>query len=323
MEEPPYQITPEILNLVIEIAEKTGQINAQFLEKASPELRRRNKIKTIHASLKIEGNTLSEEQVTALIEDKHVLGPQKDIQEVNNAIEVYDSIHNFNSNSEGDFLKAHKMLTRNLILESGKYRNGGVGIFKGSKVAHLAPPAKMVPKLMKNLFKYLQTNKDHDLIKSLVFHYELEFIHPFSDGNGRMGRLWNTLILMRSFPVFEFIPFESIIAKHQSGYYQALAASDKKGESTDFIYFMLGVIRESLEPFLKVKEINLKANDRIQIFLDEVNNDFKRSDYLQFFKNISGPTASRDLAKAVKMGLILKVGDKRNTIYKKTDYNKS
>lgn len=201
-----------------------------------------------------------------MIEDKRVLGPQKDIQEVNNAIEVYDSIHKFNSNSERDFLKAHKMLTRNLLVESGKYRNGGVGVFKGSKVAHVAPPAKMVPKLMKNLFKYLKTNKDHDLIKSLVFHYELEFIHPFSDGNGRMGRLWNTLVLMRSFPVFEFIPFESIIARHQSGYYKAMAASDNKGESTDFIYFMLGVIRESLEPFLKAKEVNLTAKNRIQIF---------------------------------------------------------
>ena len=133
MEKPPYRLTSEILNLVIEIAEKTGQINAQFLEKASPELRRRNKIKTIHSSLKIEGNTLSEEQVTALIEDKRVLGPQKDIQEVNNAIEVYDSIHKFNSNSERDFLKAHKMLTRNLLVEIGKYRNGMVGSLKEVK----------------------------------------------------------------------------------------------------------------------------------------------------------------------------------------------
>lgn len=317
MNSPPYNITPQILNLIIEIAEKTGQINALFLERSTPELRKENKIKTIHSSLKIEGNTLSEEQITALIEEKRVLGPQKDIIEVNNAIKVYDQIKEFNPHSEKDFLKAHKLMTQKLIEESGKYRSSGVGIVKGNQVAHIAPSASMVPDLMKDLFKYLKTNKDHELIKSIVFHYELEFIHPFSDGNGRMGRLWNTVILMQAFPVFEYIPFESIIAKYQEGYYKALSKADKKGESTDFILFMLNIINESLEPFLNTKEINLKASDRLDLFLSQVKSEFSRADYLKFFKNISSPTASRDLAKAVKEDKISKIGDKRKTVYVK------
>lgn len=314
---PPYKLTTEILNLIIEITEKVGQINAHHVTKSSPELRKQNRIKTIHASLKIEGNTLSEDQITAIIEDKRVLGPQKDIVEVNNAIQVYDVLNTLNYKSEKDFLIAHQTFTSDLINDSGKYRKSGVGIVKGNKVAHLAPPAEIVPKLMKDLFNYLKNNKDHDLIKSLVFHYELEFIHPFSDGNGRMGRLWNTLILMNSFPIFQYIPFESIIAKYQEGYYKALAKSDKKGESTDFILFMLNVLNEALDPYINQKEVMLKAEDRIKIFLDQVEGEFTRSDYLKFFKSISSPTASRDLANAVRLDLIKKLGDKRNTKYKK------
>ena len=318
MTNPPYKLTTEILNLIIEITEKVGRINSQHITKASPELRKQNRIKTIHASLKIEGNTLTEDQITAILEDKRVLGPKKDILEVNNAIQVYDVLNTLNYKSERDFLIAHQTLTTDLLLDSGKYRKSGVGIVKGNKVAHLAPPAELVPKLMKDLFKHLKNNKDHDLIKSLVFHYELEFIHPFSDGNGRMGRLWNTLILMNSFPIFQYIPFESIIAKSQKGYYNSLAQSDKKGESSSFILFMLNVLNEALEPYLNQKEITLKAKDRIQIFLEQVNSEFTRSDYLKYFKSISSPTASRDLASAVKSKLIEKQGDKRNTKYKKT-----
>lgn len=314
---PPYKLTTEILNLIIEITEKVGQINAQHITKSSPELRKQNRIKTIHASLKIEGNTLSEDQITAIIENKRVLGPKNDILEVNNAIQVYDLLDTLTYKSEKDFLIAHRKLTSDLINDSGKYRESGVGIVKGNKVAHLAPPAELVPKLMKDLFKYLKNNKDHDLIKSLVFHYELEFIHPFSDGNGRMGRLWNTLILMNSFPIFQYIPFESIIAKYQEGYYNALAKSDKNGESTEFILFMLNVLNEALDPYINQKEVTLTAEDRINIFLEDVEGEFTRSDYLKYFKTISGPTASRDLANAVKLSLIKKQGDKRNTKYKK------
>lgn len=314
---PPYSLTSEILDLVIKISAKIGQINAQYLVKESPELRKLNQIKTIHASLKIEGNTLTEDQITAIIDDKRVLGPEKDIAEVNNAITVYNQLTSFDFKNEKDFLKAHLLLTKNILLDAGKYRKGGVGIVKGDQIAHLAPPYDLVPGLMKDLFKYLISSKDHDLIKSLVFHYELEFIHPFSDGNGRMGRLWNTLILMNSFPIFQYIPFESIIANNQEGYYEALAKSDKKGESTDFIFFMLNVLNESLDPYLLEKEVTLNKEDRISIFLDQFKGEFTRSDYMTFFKSISSPTASRDLALAVKNGLLLKIGDKRLTKYVK------
>lgn len=312
---PPYHIDSSILNSLIDIAEKVGRIDAQFLGKSSPELRKQNRIKTIHSSLRIEGNTLSSEQVTALLEDKRVIGPKRDIQEVTNAISVYDSLKTLDSKSEKDFLKAHKILMNGLIAEPGEYRKGSSGIAKGDQIAHIAPPAQMVPVQMKDLFSYLKLNEDHNLIKAAVFHYELEFIHPFSDGNGRMGRLWNTRILMDSYPIFEFIPFETVISQNQEDYYNALSESDKKGESGAFIRFMLEVLSKSLDPFLEMKEIKLSALQRIELYLESGVTQFSRSDYLKFFKNISSATASRDLALAVSEKKIKKKGDKRLTIY--------
>ena len=168
---PPYEITPSILNYITSISEKIGEVNANYLNRPSPQLRKQNKIKTIHSSLKIEGNTLSEEQITALIDNKRVVGPQKDVKEVMNAIDIYDNLKDFSSKDEKSFLKAHKILLSNLIENSGKYRTQGVGIVKGSKVEHLAPPAQNVTYLMKDLFNYLSNSDEIDLIKSCVFHY--------------------------------------------------------------------------------------------------------------------------------------------------------
>ena len=200
---PPYKITTNILRLISSISQKLGEISAKYVSRPSPQLRKQNKIKTIHSSLKIEGNSLSEEQITAIVENKRVVGVKKDILEVNNAIKVYDNIESFNPFSYKSFLKAHKTLMNNLVEDPGKYRTQNVGIFKGSQIAHLAPPAQKVPVLMDNLFKYLKKYDEITLIKSCVFHYELEFIHPFFDGNGRMGRLWQTIILMQEYAVFE------------------------------------------------------------------------------------------------------------------------
>lgn len=186
----PYEITSSILKLISSISEKIGEINAHYLNKQSPQLRKQNKIKTIHASLQIEGNTLTEAQITALIENKRVVGSQKDIVEVINAIKVYDKLQDFKPYSEKSFLKAHKELMHALIPNPGKYRTQGVGIVKGSQITRVAPPASNVAYLMKELFKYLKNDDDLPLIKSCVFHYEMEFIHPFLDGNGQMGRLW-------------------------------------------------------------------------------------------------------------------------------------
>jgi len=314
---PPYEITAEILKHITSISEKIGEVNAKYLIKTNPTLRKQNQIKTIHSSLSIEGNTLTEEQITAILENRRVVGPEKDILEVLNALDVYKNINKLKPESEKDFLKAHKLLLQKLITEPGKYRNQGVGIVKGSKVEHIAPPHENVPYLMKDLFEYLKDKNELTLIKSCVFHYEMEFIHPFLDGNGRMGRLWQTLILMQDYPIFEFLPFETLISKNQNEYYNTLSISDKEGKSTKFIEYMLRIIERSLAELLENSTKKLTHKDRIQIFLENYNSDFTRKDYLNYFKDISSATASRDLKNAVDSGLISKVGDKKTTTYKK------
>ncbi|MFL9833359.1 Fic family protein [Chryseobacterium terrae] len=314
---PPYQITSEILHLISNISQKIGEVNSNYLIKNNPQLRKQNQIKTIHSSLSIEGNTLSEDQITAILENKKVLGPQKDINEVLNALKIYEQLNTLKYKSEKDYLKAHKILMNGLVENPGKYRTKGVGILKGSKVEHIAPPAENVPFLMKDLFSYLKNNSELSLIKSCVFHYEMEFIHPFMDGNGRMGRLWQTLILMEQFPLFEFLPFETLISKNQAKYYLALSQSDKEGHSTKFIEYMLGIIDESLSELLKNSIQKLTQNDRILIFLENVEDSFTRKDYMKKFSEISSATASRDLKFALDKGLIQKFGDKNSSTYQK------
>ena len=314
---PPYQITPEILKLIASVSEKLGQINAKFLDKPSPKLRKENRIKTIHSSLSIEGNTLTEEQITALIENKRIIGPEKDVNEVLNAIRVYKQLDSFDPKLSKSFLKAHEILMNGLVPENGKYRKKGVGIMAGNRIAHMAPPAENVPHLMNDLFSYLKASKEIALIKSCVFHYEMEFIHPFMDGNGRMGRLWQTLILMKEYPVFEFIPFENIIHKTQSNYYHALSQSDKSGNSTPFMEYMLNVINDSLYKMLDFKSRILSTEDRLTYFSQVCNPEFNRKDYMNIFKEISSATASRDLKKGVDLGLFDKEGDKIKTIYRR------
>ncbi len=312
---PPYEITSKILQFVTQISEKIGEINAHLLDKPSPTLRKQNRIKTIHNSLKIEGNTLTEKQITAIIENKRVIGLEKDIKEVINTIEVYNNIGNFKYHNEKDFLKAHKTIMNGLIENPGKYRRQGVGIVKGTKVAHIAPPYENVPYLMKNLFKYLKNKDELSLIKSCVFHYEMEFIHPFLDGNGRMGRLWQTLILKSEYPVFEFIPLETLINKSQKEYYNALSKSDNKGKSTIFIEYMLEIINNSLEHILKFGSRKLSQTDRINYFKELGNTEFTRKDYMNVFKKISSATASRDLIKGIELEIFAKIGEKNKTKY--------
>ena len=313
---PPYEITPKILKLISKISEKIGAINANFLDKPSPKLRKQHRIKTIHSSLKIEGNTLTESQITALIENRRVVGPKKDVIEVLNAIKIYNNLKDYNLKSEKSFLKAHKTLMNGLIENEGKYRKQGVGIVKGSKVEHIAPPFENVPYLMKNLFEYLKKSDEIALIKSCVFHYEMEFIHPFIDGNGRMGRLWQTLILMDTYPVFEFLPFETIISKDQKQYYKALTLSDKEGKSTKFIEYMLHVIDVSISNLLNFNNRTLTEKDRLDYFVLLNKAIFTRKDYMGVFKGISSATASRDLKKGIELKLFEKEGEKNKTIYK-------
>jgi Fic family protein len=313
---PPYQITPEILKLIVSVSEKLGQINAKFLDKPSPKLRKENRIKTIHSSLSIEGNTLTEEQITALIDKKRIIGPEKDVNEVLNAITVYDQLQLFDPRSSKSFLKAHEILMKGLVYDNGKYRKTGVGILAGDRIAHMAPPSENVPHLMNDLFSFLKKSNEITLIKSCVFHYEMEFIHPFIDGNGRMGRLWQTLILIKEYPVFEFIPFENMIHKTQSEYYHALSQSDKSGNSTPFIEYMLTIINDSLYTMLDFKSRVMTSEDRLSYFLEITDAAFSRKDYMRVFKEISTATASRDLKQGVELGLFEKEGDKTKTIYR-------
>ena len=313
---PPYNITPKILKLVTSISEKIGEINANLLDKPSPLLRKQNRIKTIHNSLKIEGNTLSEEQITAILEKRKVVGPKKDIIEVLNTIDVYENLNNFNYKSEKDFLKAHKNLMRELIEKPGIYRKQGVGIVKGNNLEHIAPPHGNVSFLMKDLFTYLKNENELNLIKSCVFHYEMEFIHPFLDGNGRMRRLWQTLILKNEYSVFEFIPLETLISKSQKKYYKALSVSDKQGESTPFIEYMLNIIDSSLEQTLKFGTKKLTQIERLNYYIESNKNEFTRKDYMKTFKDISSATASRDLNKGIELKLFSKIGERNKTKYK-------
>jgi len=203
-----------------------------------------------------------------------------------------------------------------LVKRPGAFRTTEVGIVKGSRVAHVAPKGNIVKGLMNDLFKYIKSDEEIVLIKSCVFHYELEFIHPFVDGNGRMGRLWQTLILMDQYPVFEFLPIETIIKERQAQYYSALGKSDRIGQSTIFINFMLSVIEEVLERLLSTQNVALTSSDRVQLYLASIKDkEFTRQDYLRHFKEISPPTASRDLRLAVESGQIVKYGDKRTTKY--------
>ena len=312
---PPYDITPKILKLISSISEKIGEVNANYLTKQSPQLRKQNRIKTIHSSLRIEGNTLTEEQITALIENKRVIGPEKDVLEVLNAIKVYEKLDRYKFSSDKSFLKAHLELMNGLIESAGKYRKQGVGIVKGTIVEHVAPPFENVPHLMKDLFEYLKDSDELTLLKSCVFHYEMEFIHPFLDGNGRMGRLWQTLILMAEYPVFEFLPFETLISKTQDEYYKSLALSDKSGKSTYFIEYMLGVIEKSLESLLNYNNRVLKDVDRLEYFMNLGIKEFNRKDYMNVFKDLSSATASRDLKKGMEMNMFESVGNLNKTKY--------
>jgi Fic family protein len=313
---PPYSITPKILQLVAQISERIGQINAKYLDKPTPKLRKENRIKTIHSSLGIEGNTLSEAQITAIMDNKQVIGPEKDVLEVLNAIRVYERLSTFEPNSTDSFLKAHAALMQGLIPSAGKFRKGGVGIVSGDQITYMAPPAENVPFLMKDLFQYITNSEELTLIKSCVFHYELEFIHPFQDGNGRMGRLWQTLILMQEYPLFAFLPFENLIHQSQTTYYQALSDSDKSGHFTPFIEYLLGILLTALNEQLDYKAKIMSTLERLDYFREIGSPTFTRKDYMLVFQHISTATASRDLKIGVDNGFFTKDGDKTKTMYR-------
>ena len=244
---PPFTMTDEITNLVIEIAEITGAMTVSEQLSKNPKLRRVNRVRSIHSSLAIEQNSLTKEQVSDIIDGKRVLGPPQDIREVQNAYEAYEIMTKLNPYSVKDLLKAHKIMMGGLVKEADVFRSKGVGVYAGKQLIHAGTPANYVPSLIGQLFDWLKKTNLHPLIKGCIFHYEFEFIHPFVDGNGRLGRLWHTLILAKWQEFFLWIPIETIIHKRQDDYYKALNASNAVSESTIFVQFMLLLIRDLLK----------------------------------------------------------------------------
>jgi Fic family protein len=315
---PPFKITGHIIQLSEAIAYELGRLAGEKLIAPKLSLRKSNQIKTIQASLAIEGNTLNLDQVTDLLEGKRVLGSAKDILEVKNAGELYTNLSLINPLNINDLLNAHAVLMNQLIVEPGRFRSSGVGIFKGAQVTHVPPSAKRVPILMEELFNYTKNTNEYSwLIKSCVFHYEFEFIHPFEDGNGRIGRLWQQLLLMKHHPMFEFMPVEVLIKEHQQEYYCALSQSDREGESTAFIEFMLKIIHQTLQYYGKSSNyISDDASSRLSYAKEFLKTDsFSRKEYMDIHRDISQSTASRDLLFGVENNILLKKGSKNQTLY--------
>jgi Fic family protein len=314
---PPYEITTKIISLIASISEKIGEVKSAKLIKLPIELRKRNRIKTIQSSLEIEGNTLTIKQITDLMENKRVLAPQKDIIEVKNAIQVYSMLDNFKAYELKSLCTAHGILMNGLVENAGQLRQTSVGIVRGRDIAHIAPPGDLVGPLMIDLFRYLKEDVDLLLLKSCVFHYEFEFIHPFVDGNGRMGRLWQTMLLKEYSQVFQFLPIEAIIKERQQDYYNFLSQSDREGSSTSFVEFMLEIINMALENLLRTQNLTATSTERIELFKELIGDkSFTRQDYLRLNKEISTATASRDLKESVEKLILEKTGDKRLTKYK-------
>ena len=244
---PPFQMTDEITNLVAEISELTGIVSVDGRFTPNPQLRRQNRILSVYSSLAIEQNTLSLSQVTAVIEGKRVLGPPKDIQEVRNAFEAYEKLAALNPESVEDLLLAHGLMMKGLVPDAGCFRSGNVGVFRNRQLIHAGTPADYVPEIIGQLFDWLRTTSLHPLIKAAVFHCEFEYIHPFSDGNGRMGRLWHSLILQQWRPVLAWLPVENMVHEHQEEYYQTLNIAQHNGETEGFVVFMLRLLKDLLQ----------------------------------------------------------------------------
>ena len=251
---PPFHITERIINLLAEISEHLGRMKMSHRSIISPRLRRQNRIRTIHSSLAIEQNTLSLEQVTAILDGKRILGNPDEILEVRNAYTAYELMTELNPFSVKDMLKAHRAMLDGLIAENGRFRSGGVGVFNGKSLIHMAPPAELVQGQIKDLMRWYQKSDMHPLLKSAVFHYEFEFIHPFADGNGRMGRMWHSLLLGKWNDLFFYLPVEELIRSHQKEYYNSLGRADKETDSSASVKYMLQIIRDSLRELDNAKQ---------------------------------------------------------------------
>ncbi len=314
---PPYTITDKAVHLIAEISEQIGNIHSISELHSNPRLRHDSRLKTIQASLAIENNSLSLEQVTDIVNGRRVLGSPAEIQEVKNAYEAYEHLLTFDPYSISHMLKAHNILMSDLVRESGMFRSGDVGIFAGKKLVHMAPPAAFVWEQIHSLLQWIQTSEAHPLIKSCVFHYEFEFIHPFADGNGRMGRMWQTLLLSKWKPLFAWLPVESLIRERQEMYYSALRAADSASDAAPFIEFMLEAILSALQ---ELNSISAQDSDQVSIqvkmILDKLGKDTLSANVLMGRLGLRHKATFRKnyLQPALDLGLVeMTVPDKPNS----------
>ena len=327
MYSPPFNVSASAINLIAEISRLIERYAIRLEQEDGLRLRKANRIKTIHSSLAIEGNTLSEEEVRDILDGKNVIAPIRQIQEVRNAIETYELYPTLDAFNEKDLLKAHKVMMRALVDDAGCYRRGGVGVFGEHGLVHLAPPADRVPYLMSELFDWLKNAKDHLLIRSCVFHYEFEFIHPFIDGNGRTGRLWQSLILGKLHPLFEHLPVENMVYANQQAYYDAITASTQAGQSGPFIDFMLHEIYQTLKAHQGEERKEVGENVGTNVGINVGINEKKLLSLIAHTPNatavqmaeqagITPRQCERLLASMKKKGIIERVGANKNGYWK-------
>ena len=319
---PPYTITSRMLSLSTAIGEELTKIEYDEKKRITPMLRKKNRIKTLAGTLEIEGNFLGEEKITAILDGKKVLGTYQEILEVEGAINAYKEFEKYGFDKLNDLLKAHKILMKGILTTAGSFRSVNVGVGSSDGVAHVAPPHGVVADLMRDLFDWLKNSNEHPLIKSCVFHYEFEFIHPFSDGNGRIGRLWQSVILHSWKKVFSAIPTESIVRDHQEKYYEALENSTTLGESTPFIEFMLEVILESIKKSLKSSvKISVKSSVNTEdniLKLFKENPKITISELAQIL-NLTSRAIEKQIAKLKEENRLLRVGSARKGHWKIVD----
>lgn len=334
MMKPPFTLSTKILNQLVTVAERLGKM--QFDYERNLHMRKNNRLQSIQASLAIENNSLTLEQVTDIINGKLVLGAPKEIQEVKNAYDAYEQIPNLSPYSVDDFLNTHRLMTQTLVDEAGQFRRGDVGVFDGKgNVIHMGARPDFVPRLVSDLFDWGRADDTPALIKSCVMHYEIEVIHPFSDGNGRMGRLWQTLVLASNNPLFAWLPIETMVYENQAGYYQALGQADSDNDSGVFIEFMLSIIADTLQTLEKQKKMSdkrPKVSDKMSDKLSETERKAYRrvASYLEHREYLnnkeatellgkSPATVRRYLQKMVALGLLVSVGERKTRFYTLSD----
>ena len=317
---PPFTVSANAINLLTRITALTERLTARLGQADKLTLRKVNRVKTIHSSLAIEGNTLSENEVRDMINGKTIVAPLREIQEVKNAIKAYELYPTLDPFNEQDLLKAHHVMMESLVERPGRYRTGGVGVLGQYGFVHIAPPAHLVPTLMANLFSWLKHAKDNIIIRSCVFHYEFEFIHPFDDGNGRIGRLWQSLILGKLNPIFEHLPVENMVYTNQQTYYEAISNSSNKGDCSPFIDFMLNEILKALLTYeLENSSKDVGTNVGINVGINEkrILNLIAESPQITIreiaeLSGISTRHCERLIAGLKRQGLLMRIGPNKN-----------